>query len=71
MPEGTWSTVESTYGTHLVRLDARTAALPAERAARKARVDADARGREAERALVEGLRARHAIRREARPEDAP
>ena len=61
---GNWSRVESSYGTHLVRLDARTSSAPARRAARDARVATDTQGRQAEGALLEALRIRYPIVRE-------
>ncbi|MDP6944410.1 MAG: hypothetical protein QF464_09700 [Myxococcota bacterium] len=71
LPTGAWSTVDSEYGAHLVRLDDRTEAPRTESAARAARVDDAARGHAAERALIDSLRARIPIHRESARREAP
>jgi peptidyl-prolyl cis-trans isomerase C len=67
----TWSPVQSTYGTHLVYLDARTADVPAPTSQRDARAATGEAMRRSERALIEALRGTSPIHREPAPQEQP
>ena len=66
-----WSPVQSTYGTHLVRVDARTHDIQKPDKLRASRAATTANMRQDEQRLLDTLRREHPIHREPPPKEQP